>query len=279
MQTNRQILQITKGVLSGFILGCGALIPGLSIGTLAVVLGIYKRLFFLLGRVIASYKYTAADKRFMRCIGLGIFLAVFILPGPAVYLLKYYTVAVYSLFTGLVLASLPSIFFKSEKRHRLWGVPVACFMLGVSFLWPEGRELADPAHGMIFLSGFLGCFFAALPGLSGSMVLLWLGTYSALLTALQHGVWGVLLVFVAGGILGFIAVFWSLKILFVKYYSFLYALIFWIVAGSLPGIFPWREWNAENSVSFFGTAFCFMAIGVIIFFGFKTLKLAHSIKL
>ena len=204
----------------------------------------------------------------MCCVSTGIGLSVFTLAEGISYLLQYYPFPVYSIFTGLVLASLPVLFKEVQiKRHFIWFVVAAAIMFSISVLFVvEPVIQSSPSLWLYFLSGFLGFFFAVLPGLSGSMALLLLGTYHFILLILNTLVWSHLIMFLTGGVIGLACVFYCLQFLFKRNKSFIFSIILGFIIGSLPKIFPWKYWSMENDITFFTTAFCFITIGIGLFF-------------
>lgn len=265
-----RFFQIIMWIFSGFILGIAVLVPGLSVGTLAVVMGIYDKIVCIAARALPFSRRAnqLPDKLFIGCISIGIGLSIFILTEGVLYVLQYYPFPVYSIFTGLILASLPVLFKEVQiKKHFIWCIVAAFVVFNVSVLFVvEPAIQSSPSLWLYFLSGFLGCFFAVLPGLSGSMALLLLGTYHFVLLMLNTLVWIHLAMFLAGGMIGLACIFYCLQFLFKKNKSFIFSIILGFIIGSLPRVFPWQHWNIESNISFFITTFSFMMIGVGLFF-------------
>ncbi len=235
-------------VLKGFALGLACLVPGVSVGTMALILGVYEKLivaltFFVAGpfkkkggfcsfgaglSLRALWDKGAADFIFLFCLTVGGGAAVWVGAGLISGLLKNFPLELYSVFTGLILASLPKIFnFTNKKKNSTYVVLAIAFSMwgGLWFFsevfeWDvfiregwEGFYYSGYVWfgGFLFASGFLGAFASVLPGLSGSMVLVVMGTYPVVLGLLtQISVWNGLLI--AGAVGGVCAAFFILML-------------------------------------------------------------------
>ena len=216
-----------KGVwtLKGFALGVACLVPGVSAGTVALILGVYEKIISALlpyrclsssGKISKSEDFldkTSVPREqkfsqliFLLCLGVGVLMGVFLLAGPVGWLLSRFPLEVYSLFIGLILGSIPGLFCLTDKKTSSLGgiVFVVLSIWGGIYFFPEVLKwdlLAgwwdshNPSEGLLlfwvlFGSGFLAAFASVLPGLSGSMVLVIMGTYPAVLNSLSGmGVW------------------------------------------------------------------------------------------
>ena len=126
---------------------------------------------------------------------------------------------------------------------------------------------APPVTGffwLFFVSGFLGFFASVLPGLSGSTVLLLLGSYSKTLKALTDWDLKPLMVFVAGGLLGLFCAFYFVRFFLQKNRKLFFCIILGLILGSLPEIIPWEQ-GFENKT------FTALKVFVFLFFGMALL--------
>ena len=277
LQIYKQTLtQIILWIATGCVLGIAAIIPGLSIGTLAVVMGIYHKIIFttthlfsfsLLTKRKLNKTNVKSDILFILSLSFGIGISVFILSNTISHLINKHPIAIYSLFTGLILASIPDILKEIKNTSNLLGSTlIIALMFGIFLLTKDISILISHNLYLYIVSGFLACFFAALPGLSGSMALVLLGTYVDILKAIHHGNIEVLVTFILGGILGLICVLKILQTLLKQNRSWLFSLILAFIVGSLPTVFPYKFWNANNSESFLITMIGFIFLGTGIFY-------------
>ena len=241
-----------KIVLKGFCMGTANVIPGISGGTIAFILGIYEKLIrtikafdwkFIKSICRLNFKeaFSEIDVAFLSALFLGIVIAILTLSKVISQLLSSKPILIYSFFFGLILASIPIMarIIKEWTATKIATVLVtavaAYFFVGmVPFTTPE-------AAWFIFLSGALAISTMILPGISGAFVLVLLGKYQFILDAINQWDLFVLGVFSLGmvvGIVGFVRV---LSWLFNKYHDLTVTILTGIVVGSLRKIWPWKE--------------------------------------
>jgi len=233
-------------------MGAANVIPGVSGGTIALILGIYEELInairslnFKFLRLMALLKVREALSSvswyFLLPIGLGILLATFSLAKALSWLLDSYPVIVWSFFFGLILSSV----FIVSRVVKEWRVPTitaiglgtvaAYFLFG---LIPVGTP---DAPWFIFLSGFIAICAMILPGISGAYILVLLGKYHYILEAINNRDFLILFILIAGalvGLLSFVRVIdWFLK----RYHDLTMAILIGLMLGSLRKIWPWKE--------------------------------------
>ena len=181
-------------VARGFLMGGADIIPGVSGGTVALILGIYQRLVTAIShvdshliRLMLKRQWRAAaeylDLRFLVTLGVGILTGIACLVKFMHYLLleqRMYTLAV---FFGLILSS--SIIVMRLVQPRNAAQRVACYALvaatAIFAFWLVGLEqVGFHDHlGYFFLCGMIAIIAMILPGISGSYILWLLGAYVA----------------------------------------------------------------------------------------------------
>ena len=177
---------------SGIAMGTADLVPGVSGGTMALILGIYRALLEAIqsvnGRNLrALFGGRFADLlrefpwRFLLALGLGILSAVFALANVLGELLETRPTFLYAVFAGMIIASIIAI----GARVR-WGLlpALACAISAVAAFAIVGApalQNADHSLPNIFFSGMLAICAMILPGISGSFILLILGQYEHVL--------------------------------------------------------------------------------------------------
>jgi putative membrane protein len=246
-------MQYLQWVIKGMAMGAADVVPGVSGGTLAFILGIYQRLL----AAISAFNFSAVklfrrgqfkalwqhlDGTFLLCLFSGILLSIFALAGVISYFLQYQPVPLWALFTGLILAALPSL-----CRSILWSLPrlVLCllgivFAIGISLLTPTELE---PQAWMYFFAGAIAICAMILPGISGSFILLILGMYSHVLLAVTSLQLTVLALFCAGCVTGLLSFSRLLNWLLARFHDASLAFLIGIVVGALYRIWPWQWHN------------------------------------
>lgn len=238
--------------LKGMGMGAADVVPGVSGGTIAFIAGIYEELvnsiksinlnalkLFFSGKFAAFWK--AINGNFLLAVVLGIGISIFSLAKGLEYLLHHYPILVWSFFFGLILAS--AIYVGgSIKRWKagtiiagIAGVVVAYFITAIS------PAEANITWFFIFISGSIAICAMILPGISGSFILVLLGMYKFILGAVSDLNIPVLLVFIAGALIGIIAFSNLLSWLIKNYHNFTIATLTGFMIGSLNKVWPWKE--------------------------------------
>jgi putative membrane protein len=238
----------------GFCMGAADVIPGVSGGTMAFILGIYPRLVeavrafdVQLVRLLVRRELRAAarhaDLGFLGWLALGIFTALMFftrvvsLPN----LLRTHPEPVYSLFFGLIAASV--VVLLREVRGLSVGEVVALVGgAGAGFLIVNLVPVETPVSAwFVFLSGALAICAMILPGISGSFVLLVLNKYAYVFDAVGRLDLGVLLPFALGAATGLVLFSRVLVWLLHHYYQRTLLAICGMLVGSLWVIWPFQE--------------------------------------
>lgn len=268
--------------LKGFLMGAADVVPGVSGGTIAFILGIYQELLaaiksldFQTLRLLFQLQLSAALERFywrfLCTLGLGILAAIFSLARVLSWLLHNRPILVWSFFFGLVLASSRTVATRlTGWRPSTWAWITAGT---IGSYWIVGLvPVATPTdRWFIFLSGAVAICAMILPGISGSFILVLLGKYQYILDAVNQRDLLVLAVFAAGACAGIAAFSRFLSWLFKRYHDVTVSLLTGFMLGSLRKVWPWkggegvlanalpREWNMETQA-----ALCLMAAGVFL---------------
>lgn len=235
-------------LLKGACIGVAMIIPGVSGGTLAVLLNIYQNLIDAIANLrkdfINSVKYILP-------IAIGMALAFIAVYFPLNWALKHCEFIIISLFVGLMLGSLPKL-IKDAKNNGIKKIDAielvlpAAILIGLCFL----PSHSDVTLGGNFLSyvllvivGVVASFALVVPGISGSMLLLLLGYYKPLFATISNlktdflGSVLILGVFAVGLIIGFFTISKIMKLLLEKFPRVTYWAIVSFVIGSFVGIY------------------------------------------
>lgn len=242
-------------------MGCADLVPGVSGGTMALILGIYTRLIDALsalsrgdtwrdlvaGRFIAVWR--AVDGGFLLALAAGIAAAVGTLPLALEWLLTHHRAAVHAAFFGLIAASAPLVFRRVRRPGAaawLWALlgAVAAFALVTA------TPARTPSDGwFLTASGAVAVSALLLPGISGAFILVVLGKYDLILAALSARDVAVLAPFALGMVLGLLAFSRALAFLLARHHDAVMALLAGVLVGSLRKVWPWQEIRGVVSVN------------------------------
>lgn len=252
-KTSRTLKDYLGLTARGFAMGAADVVPGVSGGTMAFILGIYEELIQSirnllnpeLFKLLLSFKIKEAlaitPWKFLLAVGLGILLAIFTLAGFLEAMLIEYPEYVWSFFFGLVVASI----FTVIKRVKQWGPsPIAAVIIGtVVAYFVVGLVPAQTPDSwwFIFLSGFIAICAMILPGISGSFILVLLGKYQTVLSAVNNREFLILIVFAMGAGIGLVTFAQVLGWLFKRYHNVTVAALIGLMIGSLRKIWPWKE--------------------------------------
>lgn len=249
----RNLKKYLRLFFTGFTMGAADIVPGVSGGTVAFLLGIYEELIqtikILTGEVLKlffiKFEFLNAIKKipfsFALPLGFGLLTAVFSLSKAMQTLLNHYPVLVWSFFFGLVLASAWVV----RKRVTNWDLKSYIFLIATTVFayWLTGLVPTEtPNHPVvIFLSGAIAICAMILPGISGSFLLVILGKYEYILSAVTDLNFKILTIFILGIIFGISLFSRVLSWLFKKYHDITIAALIGFMIGSLRKVWPYKE--------------------------------------
>lgn len=233
----------------GGAIGLAMIIPGVSGGTLAVLLGVYDKIIDSVGNLFKKFKESFL---FLLPIALGAVLAFAALYYPLKYALIYAPFPTIMLFAGLMLGSIPDLIKKSEKngfkKFDTIGLALACLLvIGICFIPNLGdvNLSADMEVWQYFLLLFMGMLASCalvVPGVSGSMLMLIFGYYQPLLATISalkvsfgHSLL-VLATFAVGLVIGFFTIAKLMQFLLKRFRRATYWSIVGFVIGSIPAV-------------------------------------------
>jgi putative membrane protein len=236
----------------GFCMGASDVIPGVSGGTMALILGIYEELIqsikaldaALLRMVLKGHLMQAlktAPFRFLLPLGVGILTAIFTLAKGLSWLLETHPVSIWSFFFGLVLASAIMVGRRIEKWTLSAFISLLVSAVGAYVLVALVPVKTPETLSFIFLCGAIAICAMILPGISGSFILVLLGKYHFILDAVGRLDILVLSVFTAGTATGVILFVRLLNWLLKHYYQITMAALTGLMIGSLRKIWPWKS--------------------------------------
>ncbi len=237
---------------TGFAMGSADIVPGVSGGTMAFILGIYEDLLnaiksfnptslglLLRAKVGEFFRYVPFT--FLIAVGLGILTAILLLSGFLSQTLADPNgrVLLFAFFFGLVIASIVSV----GAQVRWSGLAVLSLVLGtvIAFLIVNAIPASIESTPInLFLSGMVAICAMILPGISGSFILLILGQYDNVLNAVTERDFLTLGIVAAGCVVGIVIFSRVLSWMLRRHYHVTVAALVGFMVGSLWKIWPWK---------------------------------------
>ena len=238
--------------LRGIAMGAADLVPGVSGGTIALITGIYARLIaaiasigpstlslLLRGKLVEAWK--AIDGQFLFTLAAGIATAIIGLAAVLDWLLQHYPLPLWATFSGLVLASALSLV---RDNYRLWSSQQwSMFLIGIGVAVFVGLTHAvqmPVTPWGIFLAGSVAICAMILPGISGSFLLLLMGMYQVVISAIVNLEFTTLALFALGCGVGILLFSRLLQRLLSVAEKSTMAALFGFLLGSLITLWPWQ---------------------------------------
>ena len=236
----------------GICMGASDVVPGVSGGTMAFILGIYEELIDairsfdlkslqLLMRFEFQRLLDRISWRFLLAVGFGILTAVFTLARLLSWLLQNSPIYIWSFFFGLILASVVSVSRRIENWRKSTYVGLAGGSIGAYFLVGFVPVSTPDDPWFLFLCGAIAICAMILPGISGSFILVLLGKYEYVLQAVNQRDFVVLLLVAGGACIGILAFSRILGWLLRNYHDLMVAVLTGLMLGSLRKVWPWKE--------------------------------------
>ena len=250
----RNPLELVLNYGRGLLMGGADVIPGVSGGTVALIVGIYERLIHSI-RVGASALFAGLRLDFARSLGrfgevewrlvlpLGAGIATALVVGARVIpeLLEHNREAVYALFFGLILGSVAVPLSRIEElRWPEWALIAVSALAAFVFVGLPPQEIADPPLPYVFAGAAVAICAMILPGVSGAFLLLVLGIYRVSLEAVTGLNLPYVLTFVAGAVVGLGLFARLLEWLLSHRHAMTMAVLTGLMIGGVRALWPWQ---------------------------------------
>lgn len=186
-------------ILKGFIMGVANVIPGVSGGTLAIILGIYEQ---FIGAISHFFKNIKENILFLIPLGTGILISLLTMSNVIDYSFNHFPIPTTLFFVGLVIGGIPLLYGKVKDNKVEKKNPINYLIMTSTFSLVIFMALADKifsSGGEVVLSnmnifGYIILFFVGLiaaatmviPGISGSLVLMLLGYYYPIIALIKE---------------------------------------------------------------------------------------------
>lgn len=239
-------------MLKGMGMGAADVVPGVSGGTIAFIVGIYDELIdsiksinmhslklLFTGKIAAFWKAINANFLFSLILGIGI--SIFSLAKLITFLLVNEPVLVWAFFFGLVLAS--TWFVSKDIKEWNWKTILGFAVGAVVAYYITVATPAETSTNLlfIFLCGAIAICAMILPGISGSFILVLLGKYFYIMEAVNTLDFVVLGVFAFGALLGITSFSRILSFALKHFRNITLAVLTGFMLGSLNKVWPWKE--------------------------------------
>ena len=237
--------------LKGMAMGISDLIPGISGGTIALLLGIYKdfisslksinyKSFIYLIRLDFKKLNNQLNLCFLLPVFFGILSSIFIFSSLISFLLLDYKILLFSYFFGLIFFSSIRLISNLKPSSTLDFLTVFVgLVIGLSFFFISSISTSNSIFS-IFLAGFIAISAMLLPGISGSYILLILGKYEFMLDSISSFNWINILIFSLGAIAGILSFSKMIHYLLKNYYRSTIFFLSGLMMGALNKVWPWQ---------------------------------------
>lgn len=233
-------------------MGSADVVPGVSGGTIAFITGIYEELLDSINsfdtqafKLLFSFRLRDFWKKinggFLLPLVTGILLSAMSLAKIITFLLEEHPIQIWSFFFGLIIISSISVAKEIKKWDFL--TIISCLSgVAVAFIITTVTPSTTPnSLWFVFISGAIAICAMILPGISGSFILLILGKYAYIMSALKNLDTAVIAVFASGCVIGLFTfsriISWFLR----KFHNYAIALLAGFMIGSLNKIWPWKK--------------------------------------
>jgi putative membrane protein len=244
-------------MLKGIGMGAADVVPGVSGGTIAFIVGIYEELLDSIKsingnslKLLFTWKiavfWKAINGNFLLALVSGIAISIFSLAKLITYLLETQPVLIWSFFFGLVLAS--TLFVSKDIKKWDWKTVLSFIIGAIIAYYITIATPAETPNGLwfIFLCGAIAICAMILPGISGSFILVLLGKYYYVMEAVKNLDIVIIIVFISGAAIGITSFSRLLSYLLHKLHDITIAVLAGFMLGSLNKVWPWK---AEDAIS------------------------------
>ena len=183
-------LAIRSGI-GGVLMGLANLVPGISGGTMLLAAGVYPAFIGAIAEV-TTLKFKVRSLVVLGSVVVAAGLAILLLAGTVKGLVVDHRWVMYSLFIGLTLGGVPIIWrMIGSRTSSMWCGVASGFLTMVALAWVQQHQMGTGGGGetgmlMFFLAGAAGASAMILPGVSGGYLLLVLGVYVPILSAIDQ---------------------------------------------------------------------------------------------
>lgn len=258
------------------LIGIANIIPGLSGGTIAVMLKIYEQMIDHMDQFFKSPFKNKTTTLFLMKLGFGAAIGIVLFAKLITFAIENYPTQSYFAFMGLILGSIPMV-YQSRKIKRTISTELLFFLsavilISITFISKGPNTTADPPLILLFISGAIAASAMIIPGISGSFLLLLMGTYQPIVESVSQLNFINLFTIGAGAGIGLIGVTKFIKIILVKFPDHAHNVILGLLVGSMVKLWPGISINQTGLTAMV----CFISSAVLVYFLSKLNKKSNS---
>ena len=272
---SRNLVDYITLFFKGVFMGIADAIPGVSGGTIALLLGIYEELISTISGLNINLLIDLKQNGFKSfwkklngnflvtlIVGIGISLIFFIKISSK--LLNDYPMFIWSFFLGLIIATVYVIFKLIKTWDYINIISAFATIILSSILSSISVNSSDEISLLyILVCGIIASSAMILPGISGSLILVIMGVYKVLIDSVNNLEISIIFTFIIGAIAGLISFSKILSWLFNNYKNLTYSIMLGLVIGSIGKVWPWKQ---NETVELANLDMIFSVILVIIGF-------------
>ena len=248
-----------KGALGGILMGLANLVPGVSGGTMLLAVGVYPEFIEAIAE-LTTFRFKARSIILLGSVFSFACTAILFFAGPTKEFVVSHQWMAYSLFIGLTLGGLPLVWRLARPARpdviggALFGLAL---MMTMSMVNPSSSVQTGPNYVLLFLAGATSASAMILPGISGSYLLILLGQYVPILSAVDKFKQGILspslnldlivpslkigIPVALGVIVGIVSISNLLKWLLNRHRKATLGTLLGLLLGALVGLWPFQE--------------------------------------
>ena len=247
-------------LLGGALMGLANLVPGISGGTMLLAAGIYPRFIQALAD-LSGLRLRKDSFIVLGLVGVAAAVAILLGAGPVKDAVVEHRWAMYSLFIGLTLGGVPVLWQMARPARNAFWVGMGAgliVMAGLAWLQIDGASSGGSREGipMMFIAGVAGASAMILPGVSGGYLLLVLGVYVPVLSAIDalkealkvndlasasEPILGVVLPVGVGVVIGVLVISNLIKVVLERYEQPTLGALMGLLVGAVFGLWPFQE--------------------------------------
>tara|TARA_B100001057_G_scaffold496509_1_gene598166 strand:- start:798 stop:1658 length:861 start_codon:yes stop_codon:yes gene_type:complete len=250
---SRNLVDYITLFFKGIFMGIADAIPGVSGGTIALLLGIYEELISTISSLNVNLLIDLKQNGFksfwkklngnflvILITGIGISLIFFIKISSK--LLNDYPMFIWSFFLGLIIATVYVIFKLIKTWDYINIISAFATIILSSILSSISLNSSDEISLIyILVCGIIASSAMILPGISGSLILVIMGVYKVLIDSVNNLEISIIFTFIIGAITGLISFSKILSWLFNNYKDLTYSIMLGLVIGSIGKVWPWKQ--------------------------------------
>ena len=250
---SRNLVDYITLFFKGIFMGIADAIPGVSGGTIALLLGIYEELISTISSLNINLLIDLKQNGFKSfwkklngnflvtlIVGIGISLIFFIKISSK--LLNDYPMFIWSFFLGLIIATVYVIFKLIKTWDYINIISAFATIILSSILSSISVNSSDEISLLyILVCGIIASSAMILPGISGSLILVIMGVYKVLIDSVNNLEISIIFTFIIGAITGLISFSKILSWLFNNYKNLTYSIMLGLVIGSIGKVWPWKQ--------------------------------------